>query len=1230
MSRDSLDSIDSSLSRWSAVFEIASRLVGASHVEAIASTLASCLESLVPFSRGLLLATGADGERSPIAAWGPGTTKGGKSELDGELAAAANAENAAIVSLANGSAIVLPLDGAAPGAIALARDEPFTSEELEALGLLVKPVGAALAAALRHEESERKRIELADIIEIGRSFAAFADERTLCGAIAERAAKLVGAPICFVALYDAHKKRLVARDPSYNAPVAAIGEFTLALGPPEATSQAARWIEPFYTNAPVDDPRIAPLLSTGFAPSSILCAPMRAKGETVGALIAANHPNGFDHKSARLFGAIAPQAAAALSNAHIYEAAQERAQREAMLTRITIAVHESLELDEVLDTTVRALGQSLDLCRCYIGIIDPSRFVVRIAHEYHVPEVGSTVGEFQIAGYGPGLLSLMERGEVFAVDDVAIDPRVEPFRDRFLDPLGVRSLMYVPVLQAGALAAVLGFSQCRRTRSWSPDEIDLASTVAHQVGVAMRQAQLYDRQRRTAKYRSLLNRINKLVRTSLDLDVLLETTVDALGSVLEVDRCFVLAPGPFRATVETATVRFEFCRTGATSIRGRKVPIRNRAREGPVGTIEEPLVVPDVSATPRLVSLQKAELLSLTETGAFISVRAVYGDQVLAILELDNCYGPREWSKEEVDLVVEVAAQLAVGIHNALLFRRVTRSEQQWNTTFNSMTDGVALLDPNGLVLQLNDSLLRLCNLDSHDEAIGHHCYELLYGEGEPLRDGPIERVLSSGQRIVVERDIAATSISLRESIDPIADDEGQIAGLVLVVRDVTRERDAERAIRYRNRQLAALNAIAAATIHAQDLKSIWEGAFARIVEVMGADAGAILVFDEEGEYLDPVVTHGGASRARSLYDRKSGSAMTSAVLAAEVPLALDELPEDGGNRGLRQAALEEVGMRAAIYASIRSQRRPVGILVVAHSARRDYTANERQLLTVAGQQIGAAVENAWLISSLQQALERVREANRLKDEFLAIVSHELRTPLTAIQGWAEVLSDPEMGQEERVEGLATIQQASESLTKLISDLLEMSRIETRMLRLDMQSIDPNYPVRAAIQTVRQMAEAKEIEIEADLAAGLPHVSADSGRLQQVLWNLLVNAIKFTPAGGHVWVTTDAPGSGDRPGDEATESASSARAGYVRIRVRDDGLGIDASFLPHVFERFRQAEGTMTRQFGGLGIGLSLVRSLIEAHGGEVHAESPGQGEGATFTILLPAEDRLADAGYAD
>ncbi len=1179
--------------RLSGACAIATDLSGVRTTSAICASLASHLHQTIPYTRAWLVVTEGEDVLEFGATWSP----------DGPVEEYPVTEHFDERARANRIVRRLLLHDRDIGFLALELDpgfelDPITDQLLTSMGALVV---TALGSVSRHDEGERRRKELTEIIEIGRSFAAVTNARDLCRAIAERAARLVGAESCFVATSHPRRNTVTAEPPGFGVRSEEIGEFRFPVDSSEGGIDALRWLEPFYSNSPESDIRFSSVITDAYRPLNLLCAPMRAKGETVGFLFAADRPAGFDHKTARLLGAIAPQAAAALSNAQLLEAAESRAQREALLNRITTSVRESLEIDAVLPNTVRLLGESLELDRCFVAFVDRTRRIVSVIHEFHVPEVASTVGEFPMASYGTALVNILERGEIVAVNEADRDERTEPFYEKILKPLGVRSLMYVPVPTEHRLWPVLGFSQVRRTRQWTDEEIEFARAVANQVAVAMRQAQLYDRERSEARNRALLNRINRAVRASLDVDTILETTVEELGTALQVDRCFVLAPGPFTATVESATVRFEFCKPGIASVMGLKVPVRNRAREGPVGMIEEPLAISDIAENPRLVSSRKAQLLTLTETRAMLSVRAIYGDQVLAILELNQCFEARVWTRDEIDLVGEVAAQLAVGIHNAMLFRRVVGSEQQWNTTINSMTDGLAILDQNGTVLRLNESLLRLCGLTSAQDAIGRHCYKLIYGEIDALRDGPVERVLSTCERVQIERDIPARGIALRESIDPIFDDEQKIVGLVLVVRDVTRERDTERAIRYRNRQLAALNAIASATIHAADQQAIIDGAFSRIMDVTGADAGVMLTLDDEGVRLDPVATHGGAARTAGLINRDPSSPTMSAVLSADVPLALDDfLPEMelGDNDG---ADATGTGLSSALYAPIRSQRRAVGLIVIAYEMHREFSANERQLLTVAGQQLGVAIENARLIANLQQALERVREANRLKDEFLATVSHELRTPLTAIQGWAEVLADPETNPDEAREGLATIQQSSESLTKLISDLLEMSRIETRMLRLDLHPIDPNYPIQAAVQTVRQMAEAKGVTIAVLLDRDLPHIIADSGRLQQVMWNLLVNAIKFTRGGGNVWVSSHMNGND-----------------HIEIVVRDDGIGIDSDFLPFVFERFRQADGSATRQFGGLGIGLSLVKSLTEAHGGTVHAASPGPGDGATFTVSIP------------
>jgi signal transduction histidine kinase/CheY-like chemotaxis protein len=232
--------------------------------------------------------------------------------------------------------------------------------------------------------------------------------------------------------------------------------------------------------------------------------------------------------------------------------------------------------------------------------------------------------------------------------------------------------------------------------------------------------------------------------------------------------------------------------------------------------------------------------------------------------------------------------------------------------------------------------------------------------------------------------------------------------------------------------------------------------------------------------------------------------------------------------------------------------------------------------------------------------LAEAEEANRTKDEFLATMSHELRTPMTAILGWTHLLRTNAFGEADFARALETIERNAHVQTKLIDDLLDISRIITGKLRLDVRSVDLGSVIGAAVEATRPTAEAKAIRLQTLVDPKAGPVAGDHDRLQQVVWNLLTNAIKFTPKGGRVQVRL-----------ERVDS-------HVELTVSDSGKGISTEFLPHVFDRFRQADGTTTRVHGGLGLGLSIVRQLVELHGGTVAAESEGKDKGATFIVQLP------------
>lgn len=247
-----------------------------------------------------------------------------------------------------------------------------------------------------------------------------------------------------------------------------------------------------------------------------------------------------------------------------------------------------------------------------------------------------------------------------------------------------------------------------------------------------------------------------------------------------------------------------------------------------------------------------------------------------------------------------------------------------------------------------------------------------------------------------------------------------------------------------------------------------------------------------------------------------------------------------------------------------------------------------------------AEEERRDLLASAQAARAEADTANSIKDEFLATVSHELRTPLSSILGWAQLVVSGKLDEQESKRAVETILRNARAQREIIDDLLDISRIITGKLRLNVRPVEMDRMIEAVVEGVRPAADARNIHLQTAIDPGTGPISGDPDRLQQIIWNLLSNAIKFTPQGGRVEVRL-----------EGIDS-------HVEITVSDTGRGIDPELLFHVFDRFRQSDSSSTRRHSGLGLGLSIVRQLVELHGGTVTAESPGEGAGATFKVILP------------
>ena len=456
--------------------------------------------------------------------------------------------------------------------------------------------------------------------------------------------------------------------------------------------------------------------------------------------------------------------------------------------------------------------------------------------------------------------------------------------------------------------------------------------------------------------------------------------------------------------------------------------------------------------------------------------------------------------------------------------------------------------------------------------------------------------------------------------VNAVRDRRGKVVRWFGTNTDVDQVKRAEQALREESKVLELLNSTGGALASTRDLRSLLQVATDAASGIAGARFAAFFYHGKEGEgpkFSLYTVSGGSANEFQSF-----GEPHATALFGASFRGAGLVRSTDIGSDGRDGPIPPQFGMLSGepvvkSYLSVpvtAASGEAIGTMFFGHPEPGVFTERTERIVRGIAAQAAVALDNTRLYEAAQQAaeerkvlLESEREAraeaersSQMKDEFLATLSHELRTPLSAILGWAQVLRRGGKDEADRQRGLQTIERNARAQAQLIEDLLDMSRITSGKVLLDIQNLAPAGFLDAAIETVRPAADAKNIRLEKHYDADPGMIAGDPARLQQVVWNLLSNAIKFTPRDGQVVVELA------RRGDS------------VLITVRDSGAGIKPEFITHVFERFRQADASMTRRHGGLGLGLAIVKHLIEQHGGTVRAESAGEGMGSSFSIELP------------
>jgi PAS domain S-box-containing protein len=522
-----------------------------------------------------------------------------------------------------------------------------------------------------------------------------------------------------------------------------------------------------------------------------------------------------------------------------------------------------------------------------------------------------------------------------------------------------------------------------------------------------------------------------------------------------------------------------------------------------------------------------------------------------------------------------------------------------------SSDDAIISKDLNGIVTSWNLAAERMFGY-SAEEMIGASIRTIIPTERQSEEDRTLA-IIRSGGRVdhfeTVRRRKDGSLLTISLTVSPIRKADGTIVGASKIARDMTQLKGAE-AERFRLLEETAaitetLNEVGAAVASDLDRTSMVQAVADAATELTTAAFGvfAYHVVNDAGDASTLHTVSGAPGRTLSklsmpwntdVFDPAfKGSGVVRCDDITKDPRCSRHAPDHGDPDGL-------VPARSYLAVPVKARAGEViGGLFLGHPEAGRFTEQHERLAIGIASWASVGLENAHLYRSAQ-------EASRIKDDFLASLSHELRTPLNAILGYARIIRSGTIPQEKLDKALETIDRNAHALTQIVEDVLDVSRIVSGKMRLTVQPVDVPDAVRAAIDAVTPAADAKGIRITTALDPAASPISGDPDRLQQILWNLLTNAVKFTNRGGQVKV-----------GLERIDS-------NVEITVSDTGMGITAEFIPHLFERFRQADAGTTREHRGLGLGLAIARQLTEMHGGTIDVSSGGRGLGATFRVRLP------------
>ncbi|MFC0679749.1 PAS domain S-box protein [Lysobacter korlensis] len=841
--------------------------------------------------------------------------------------------------------------------------------------------------------------------------------------------------------------------------------------------------------------------------------------------------------------------------------------RDRFLVELDEAVRPLVRAEDITQTCARLLGEYLDADRCAYADVEADEDTFNLTGDY-TRGVQSIVGRYTFTAFGEDVLRLMRSGEVYRVTDV--ESYTPPIGDLTAYRLTqIRAVVCVPVLKSGRFVAAMAVHQAT-PRNWADDEVDLVLHVANRCWESIERARV-ERELRRSEQR-------------------FRAAVDATSSIFW--NC--TATGEFH-NEQPSWAAF----TGQTfdEYRGYGWTASVHPDDVP-GTLERW----NAAVTAQSMFATQHRLRRHDGTYRFCDVRAVPVP--------DESGQALEWVGTHTDISERVEFE-----------QSLQESEARFRMLSDSAPVMIWMTRPDGRVEYVSRQWIEFTGQEQA-HALGSGWVDAVHPDDLERATRYYTEKNARQEAFSIEYALRRRDGAYRWCVDtgtPRHSANGEFLGYIGTVSDITERKRAEETLASEKR---VLELIATGSPLHEVLDTL-----VRRIESQSGDGmlASVLLVSEDGSCLRPGA---GPSLPPAVYAAFDGLPIAAGIAPCSTAahegttvIAADLLADP------QWAAVHALASAAGIAACtsnpiVGSDGRVLGSLGLYYRQPREPGERDRELARLGTHLAGIVIEKHELDQRLQRSLESEQQArslaeraNGMKDEFLATLSHELRTPLNAILGWVAILRLQRSLPDELLQAVDVIERNARAQSQIIADLLDMSSIVSGKIALELERQPVHELVASAIQTVMPTVQAKDLQIDVtiDADAKVP-VDIDPSRMQQVMWNLLNNAAKFTPRGGRIDVRLH------------------RRATALEIVVSDSGEGIAPEFLPYVFDRFRQADSSISRRHGGLGLGLSIVRRLVDLHGGQVQVHSDGPGQGATFSVLLPlpspSRDRRApDAG---